>query len=212
VFHRSPHILSINSPVFWVNSRNQHPTAGTIITLADLTIGTWKATDGIKSNYSSLGEDYVTKYIVDYFNRVKTIEIKDVEITYLDMESAIIPSVMESVYSHSCMRSSQPHFISYGNSPLVEPLSAFSHKMTDIHTFTDNTWVINRLKNYSQLIFAGLDSRFLIENIKECHNTIGDMKRFHILKDCSVIDNDNFEFKKMTGKGLNIFYNTKEFR
>jgi hypothetical protein len=212
VYSKSPNFINMFSPIFWVDSSLNHPKDGIDISLEDFKSKRWKVSDGVKSTFSTVDIKYVTKYLQDYFNKYKSVKISEIKGYNNDVNSSTITALQEALFYFTAVRNSPVVFSEYGFNPLVEYDNAF-HKHNDFNlAFIDNYWQINDLKQYSQLIFAGLDSKFLLENIKYCNTEIESLKSFYLLKHCSVLNDSSSDFKKLKTSGLNIFYNNKEFR
>ncbi|HEY9625840.1 MAG TPA: isochorismatase [Coleofasciculaceae cyanobacterium] len=149
-------------PVFWVNAAGQHPPAMTMIHLADVEQGIWRANPAVSLEQHSA--DRLQAYALHYVRQLDAAGKYPLTIwPYHSMLGgighAIVSAVEEACFFHNMARGSQTRFEIKGNNPLTENYSvlkpevladeqqgAIAHK---------NTALIQTLLNFDVILIAG---------------------------------------------------------
>ncbi len=156
--------VQIFHSVFWVNQAGEHPPAMTMISLADVENGVWKASPAIAPTLTNGNVEQLQAYALHYVRNLD--EAGKYPLTIWPYHSmlggighALVSAFEEACLFHSLARQTQTRFELKGNNPLTENYSVLKPEvLTDQRERTiaqKNVALINHLLTFDQIIVAG---------------------------------------------------------
>ncbi|MCP4651160.1 MAG: hypothetical protein GY853_13925 [PVC group bacterium] len=213
----SHHPVHIAHPVWWKDSKNQHPSPFTVINVDDVENGTWKA---YNPNMQQWSLDYV-KSLKDNCRYVLCIWPPHCLIA--DMGFTIVPELREAFLIWETTFK-KLNYVPKGSCVYTEHYSAVR---ADVEYPGDpttmlNTQVINMLKTGQDILVTGEALDFCVANtIRDIANEFSEdeVKKFVLLEDaCSCVNAPGLEnlgddfVNEMTAKGMQISKTTEYFK
>jgi nicotinamidase-related amidase len=156
--------VQIFHSVFWVSQAGEHPPAMTMISLADVENGVWKANPAIAPILTSGDIEQLQAYALHYVRNLD--EAGKYPLTIWPYHSmlggighALVSAFEEACLFHSVARQTQTRFELKGNNPLTENYSVLKPEvLTDQRGGTiaqKNVALIDHLLTFDQIIVAG---------------------------------------------------------
>lgn len=200
--HQTIHIAH---PIFWINSKNEHPGPFTIITVDDVTNGTWRTTH---PGWQKHGIHYVTALAA---NQRYALCIWPPHCRIGTWGHGLFPAIAQAMLDWEA-KFNKVDFVVKGSNPLTEHYSAV---MADVPDDADPTTRINTrfldvLAKADQVFFTGEALSHCVANtVTDVCNNFGEdnIKKIILLKDTSSnvtgFDKLGEDFiKAMTARGM----------
>lgn len=201
--HQTIHIAH---PIFWVNSKGQHPDPYTTITHEDTTSGTWRSFNPAWQNYVEFYTGELKKHgryqlmVWPPHCRIGT------------WGHSLVPAVANALIEWEESPFNKVDFVAKGSNILTEHYSAVQADVPDDNDTTTklNTDLIKTLREADEILITGEALSHCVANsIRDIANNFGDenIKKFVLLTDtssnvgtCEKMG-DNF-VKEMIGRGM----------
>jgi len=212
--HQTVHIAH---PIWWTNSKAEHPSPFTVITSADVANGTWRATNPLMQEWS---KDYV-KNLED--NKRYALCIWNPHCLIGSVGATVHPDLYPALLEWEG-KFKKVNFVPKGSNFKTEHYSAVK---ADVEVSGDpttmlNTQLIDMLKRGHDILISGEALDFCIANtIRDIANEFSDeeVKRFVLLEDaCSCVNAPGLEhlgpdfIKDMTARGMRVSKTTEYFK
>jgi len=195
------HDVHIAHPVFWIDSRGQHPTPFTIISGEQVLSGEWRPSipsKGIRQR----AVDYVKALAAE--NRYPFV-IWPPHCIIGSIGSNIVPELHEALRDWERQELATVNFVTKGGNPYVDYYSAVKAAVPDKTDITTslNTSFIEKIAEADTVLVAGEPgSHMVAETMRDIADAIGkgaDLKKFVLLTDAmSAVPS----FEKMAGAFL----------
>lgn len=208
--------VHIAHPIFWINSKGEHPNPFTVITVEDVEKGVWKTTNPQMQQW---GLDYV-KTLRD--NKRYVLCIWPYHCLIGSKGATVVPELFDAVCEWE-KRFRKVNYVPKGSNIFTEHYSAVKADVIysgDPTTMLNSTF-INMLKTGNDILIAGEALDYCIANtIRDIANefTEDEIKKFVLLEDAtSCVNAPGLEhlgpdfIKEMTGRGMRISTTTKYF-
>ena len=200
--------VDIAHPIFWKNSKGQHPNPFTIISVDDVSKGVWTTTNPA---WGSRGLEYVKSLATN--NRYPLcIWVPHCRIG--TWGHSIVKSVSDALLKWEEDRFGVIDFVTKGSNIMTEHYSALQADVPDPAdpTTAINTDLLSMLQTADTILVAGEALSHCVANtITDIANNFGEdnIKKFVLLEDCCSnvggFDNLGKEFvKSMTKRGMQI--------
>ncbi len=155
--------MQIFHSIFLVNEKGDHPEPFSLISGEDIERGRWKPNPEVL-NHLGIDPAYAARYLLHYTTALRRGGKYDLTIwPYHAMLGgighALVPAVEETLFFHSMVRYTQPHFRIKGESPLSEHYSVLGPELThgpqgEVVAKRDDT-LLEELLGFDAVIVAG---------------------------------------------------------
>ncbi|MBD3880953.1 isochorismatase [Phormidium tenue FACHB-886] len=219
--------------IFWVNEAGEHPSPMTLIELADVEQGVWRANPAVAV---SLGQpiERLQAYALHYVRQLHAEGKYPLTIwTYHSMLGgighAIVPSIEEACFFHNLARGSQTRFEMKGSNPLTENYSALKPEVLNDQENQaiayKNTAFLQHLLSFDVILVAGQAKSHcvawtiddLLTDIKATDPALA--QKLYLLEDCTspvvvpdvvdFTDAANATFARFAAAGMQIVRSTE---
>ena len=211
--HQTVHIAH---PIFWSNSKGEHPTPFTIITADDVANGTWKATNPAM-------QEWGVKYVNALRDGGRYPLCVWPEHCLIGSQGATVTPVLYDALLEWEKGFRKVNFIPKGSCVFTEHYSAVKAEIVrpDDSTTMLNSHLINVLKNGNDILIGGEASSHCVANtlrdiVKEID--VSEIKKFVIIDNCMspvlAPGIEHFEkefFDEMRGLGVRFAKSTEYF-
>jgi nicotinamidase-related amidase len=186
--------------VFWVNNAGEHPSAMTMISLADVEQGVWQVNPAIAHSIVHTTYDELQTYALHYVRKLDSVGKYPLTIwPYHSMLGgvghALVPAFEEACFFHNLARQSQTHLEIKGNNPLTENYSVLQPEVLEDQEnraiAQKNAAFLQKLLKFDVLIIAGQAKSHCVawtvdDLLAEIQATDPAMaKKVYLLEDCS---------------------------
>jgi len=200
--------VDVAHPIFWTNSKGEHPTPFTIISKDDVVNGTWTTTiPAVRQR----AVDYVTQ-LED--NARYPLCVWPPHCIIGSNGYAITDSLADALKEWSLARLRNVNYVTKGSNPFTEHYSAVQADVPDPSDASTmlNSPLLEMLAKADVILISGEALSHCVANtIRDVANNFGDenIKKFVLLKDTSSnvtgFDNLGDDFiNEMTGRGMKV--------
>ena len=157
--------MQIFHPIFWVNSRGEHPKGGqTIVSLKDVRSGKWKVNPAIANSVAPGGYEKLQRYAKHYVGKLTDsgkypLMIWPYHAMLGGIGHALVSSVEEAVFFHGIARQSPTRCHIKGAHPLTEHYSVLHPEVREDEEgrpiAEQNHEFLQTLLGFDALIIAG---------------------------------------------------------
>ena len=209
-------------PVFWVNKTGEHPPAMTMITLADVEQGLWKANPAIAPSITSGDTKKLQAYALHYVRNLDQdgkypLTIWPYHSMLGGIGQALVSAVEEACFFHSIARQTQTRFAVKGSNPLTENYSVLKPEVlvdeNEQAIAQKDTQLIETLLNFDAVIIAGQAKSHcvawtiddLLTDIQATDPRLAE--KVYLLEDCTspVVVPDVIDFTDQADKAFQRF-------
>jgi nicotinamidase-related amidase len=226
--------MQIFHPIFWVNQAQQHPTPGTMITLAEVERGVWQINPELPSGFGPNLQE-LEQYALHYVGKLSAegkypLTIWPYHSMVGGIGHALVSAVEEAIFFHSIVRHSPTNFELKGDNPLTENYSVLSPEVLAAANgqaiAQKNSTLIQKLLDFDYLIIAGQAKShcvaWTIENLLTEIQALdpGLAQKIYLLEDCTssvvipgVVDftkQGNLAFQRFAEAGMNLVKSTAD--
>jgi nicotinamidase-related amidase len=179
--HQTVHIAH---PIFWKNSRGEHPAPFTVITADDVKHGVWSAT---YAPFQKRAQAYVDSLAV---NKRYALVIWPPHCIIGSWGASIVPSVSNALIAWETAKFDKVNFVPKGSNFFTEHYSGVKADVEDPSDPSTkmNTNLIKAMTQADEIILAGEAlSHCLANTVQDIAAEFGDdnIKKFTLLTDCS---------------------------
>jgi nicotinamidase-related amidase len=191
--------VQIFHSAFWVNAAGEHPPAMTMISLADLEQGTWKANPAIAASLNQSPaalQAYAQHYVQQLADQNKyLLTIWPYHSMLGGIGHAIVSSVEAACFFHNMARNSQTLFELKGSNPLTENYSVLQPEVLNDQNqqpiAQKNSAFLQTLLDYDAVMIAGQAKSHcvawtiddLLSEIQATDPTLA--QKVYLLEDCT---------------------------
>lgn len=208
----SHHEVDVAHPIFWVNSRGEHPAPFTIISRQDVANGVWQPTSPALRQRML---DYVTNL---ENNKRYPLCIWPPHCIIGSKGHQIMPDLSDAFRRWSRERFKTVDYVTKGSNPFTEHYSAVKADVPDAADPTTmlNTQLINTLQEADTILISGQALSHCVANtLSDIATEFGDenVKKFILLKD-TTSNVPSFEHlgelfvRTMSAKGMKVINST----
>jgi nicotinamidase-related amidase len=226
--------MQIFHPIFWVNEAQQHPTPGTMITLAEVQQGMWQINPELQSGLRQDLQE-LKRHALHYVSKLSAegkypLTIWPYHSMVGGIGHALVSAVEEAIFFHSIARHSPTNFELKGDNPLTENYSVLSPEVlaaADGQAIAQkNSTLIQKLLDFDYLIIAGQAKShcvaWTIENLLTEIQALDPSlaQKIYLLEDCTssvvipgVVDfteQGDLAFQKFADAGMNLVKSTAD--
>lgn len=202
----SHQVIHIAHPIFWTNSKGQHPSPFTLITQDDVKNGVWKA---YNPRWQARAQEYVDKLAV---NKRYVLCIWPPHCLIGSWGHSIVPGLSKSFIEWETQTFSRVNFVAKGSNLFTEHYSAVQADVPDDKDPSTklNTTLLDALVEADEILITGEALSHCVSNtVTDVANNFGDdnIKKLILLEDTSS-NVGGFEklgqdfVKEMTKRGM----------
>lgn len=209
----SHQVIHIAHPIFWVNSKGEHPTPFTLITDDDVRNGKWRP-------FHPQLQQYCQKYVDTLkANGRYVLCIWPPHCLIGSWGHSIVPEVSNALIDWETTQIERVNYITKGSNFLTEHYSGVQADVPDDNDITTklNTNLIKTVQNADEIWITGEALSHCVANtVRDIANNFGDdnIKKFVLLEDTTSnvtgFDQLGSDFiKEMVGRGMRLTKTTE---
>lgn len=219
--------------VFWVNAAGEHPPAMTMISLADVEQGVWRANPAIAPAVTQGNVERLQAYALHYVRQLShagkfLLTIWPYHSILGGIGHALVPAFEDACFFHNLARQSQTRFEIKGGNPLTENYSVLSPEVLvdqeQQAIAQKNTLLLDTLLHFDAVIVAGQAKSHcvawtiadLLTGIQAIDPALA--KKVYLLEDCTspvvvpgvvdFTDQANDTFQQFADAGMHLVQST----